>query len=213
MPQKIKHMVVLFIFTLCIYVNGNTQTSTENFDCLQIDNLGILKKSFDSFEKDLFNHYAFGNDTIKTYRTFLTEVYSLSINLRKLPSTTSLELARVFKKKATDRNSLWILLSEYDEGMEASENANTQKDVQNDSETLTFNYRGGFIQCLKNTNESDAFKEIIETLEFNGNVSPSLIAQRIHDLPTNEFNTPEVKSFIAFDIFYSILLVIEKAFR
>ncbi len=213
MPQRINHTVVLLFLVLFISTIGNTQTNEQNFDCLQIDNLGVLKRSFDSFEKDLFNHYSFENDTIKTYKTFLTEVYSLSINLRKLPSSTSLELARVFKKQATDRNSLWVLLSEYDEELVASGGESSIKTDNTDEKTLTFNYRGGFIQCLKNTNESEAFKDIIEALEYDGNVSPSLIAQRLHDLPTAEFNTPEVKSFIAFDIYYSILLVIEKAFR
>ena len=214
MPQRIKQTVVLLFLVLFIVTIGNTQTNEQNFDCLQIDNLGVLKKSFDSFEKDLFNHYSFDNDTVKTYRTFLTEVYSLSINLRKLPSNTSLELARVFKKQATDRNSLWVLLSKYDEELVDLGGESPLKTVDDkDEETLTFNYRGGFIQCLKNTNESEEFKRIIEALEYDGNVSPSLIAQRLHDLPTEEFNTPEVKSFIAFDIYYSILLVIEKAFR
>lgn len=213
MPQRIKHMVVLFFLVLFSCTIGNTQTSEENFDCLQIDNLGVLKRSFESFEKDLFNHYSFNNDTIKTYKTFLTEVYSLSINLRKLPSPTSLELARVFKKKATDRSSLWVLLSEYDEEIVASGKTSVKNTDISKEETLTFNYRGGFIQCLKNTNNSDRFKNIIEMLELDGNVSPSLIAQKLHDLPVEEFDTPEVKSFIAFDIYYSILLVIEKAFR
>ena len=68
-----------------------------------------------------------------------------------------------------------------------------------------------FIQCLKNNSNSEGFKDIIDTLEFDGNVSPSVIAQKLHDLPAEEFNTHEVKSFIAFDIYYSILLVIEKS--
>ncbi|WP_128755259.1 hypothetical protein [Aquimarina sediminis] len=204
---------MLYFLVLFISSIGHTQTFEQNFDCLQIDNLGLLKKSFDSFETDLFNHYKFDNDTIKTYRTFLSEVYSLSINLRKLPSSNSIELARVFKKNATDRNSLWVLLSQYDDEMEASRDASGPKENKQGGEAvMTFNYRGGFIQCLKNNSTSEGFKDIIETLEYDGNVSPSLIAQRLHDLPTEEFNTHEVKSFIAYDIYFSILLVIEKAF-
>ena len=146
MPQRIKQTVVLLFLVLFIVTIGNTQTNEQNFDCLQIDNLGVLKKSFDSFEKDLFNHYSFDNDTVKTYRTFLTEVYSLSINLRKLPSNTSLELARVFKKQATDRNSLWVLLSKYDEELVDLGGESPLKTVDDkDEETLTFNYRGCFI--------------------------------------------------------------------
>ncbi|WP_024768657.1 hypothetical protein [Aquimarina macrocephali] len=213
MPLKIKYTVVLFFLVLFICTTGNTQTTEQNFDCLKIDNQGLLKQSFDSFEKDLFHHYKFNNDTIRTYQTFLNEVYSLSINLRELPSKNSIRLARIYKKKATDRNSLWVLLSQYDEEMVASKNTSGPKTTQQkEEEVLTFNYRGGFIQCLKNNSNSEGFKDIVNTLELDGNVSPSLIAQRLHDLPREEFNTHEVKSFIAFDIYYSILLVIEKAF-
>lgn len=214
MPQKIKHKVLLFFVVLSINAIGNSQIDGKKFDCLDIDTIGVLKKSFDSFEKDLFNHYKFGADSIRTYRTFLTELYSLSINLRKLPSSTSIELARVFKKKAKDKNSLWVLLSTYDKQMEVSKQTSTpETNPKNEEEVMTFNYRGGFIQCLKNNSSSDGFKDIINTLEYDGNVSPSLTAQRLHDLPTEEFNTPEVKSFIAFDIYYSVLLIIEKAFE
>ncbi len=213
MPLRIKYKVVLLFLSLFISIIGNTQTSAENFDCLKIDNQGLLKQSFTSFEKDLFAHYKFNNDTIKTYRTFLTEVYNLSINLRKLPSQNSIRLARIYKQKATDRNSLWVLLSQYDEEMVASEENTTIKTDTDKEEVLTFNYRGGFIQCLKNNSTSESFKDIIDMLEYDGNVSPSLIAQKLHDLPTEEFNSYEVKSFIAFDIYYSILLVIEKAFK
>lgn len=215
MPQKIKHKVLLFFTMLFISTISNSQTDNKKINCLNIDTMGLLKKSFDSFEKDLFNHYKFSNDSIKTYKTFLTELYSLSINLRKLPSNTSIELARVFKKKAADKSSLWVLLSTYDEQMETSGQNSTPKTnpQQNEEEIMTFNYRGGFIQCLKNNSSSNGFKDIINTLEYDGNISPSLIAQRLHDLPAEEFNTPEVKNFIAFDIYYSILLIIEKAFK
>ncbi|GGX23474.1 hypothetical protein [Aquimarina muelleri] len=214
MFEKIKHKILLFLVALSISTISSSQTSNKKFNCLSIDTMGLLKKSFDSFEKDLFNHYEFNNDSIKTYRTFLTELYSLSINLRKLPSDTSIELARMFKKKAKDKSSLWVLLSTYDDQMEASKETSTPKtDTKNEEEIMTFNYRGGFIQCLKNNSSSNSFKDIINTLEYDGNVSPSLIAQRLHDLPTKELNSPEVKNFIAFDIYYSILLIIEKAFK
>ncbi|MDY8137635.1 hypothetical protein [Aquimarina sp. 2201CG5-10] len=214
MPQKIKHTFLLACMILCTSVVSYSQVNNPQFDCLSIDNAGLLRKSFASFEKDLFTHYNFENDTVKTYRTFLNEVYTLSINLRKLPSDNSIQLARIFKKRATDRNSLWVLLSQYGEEMVASDGTNIQKTTQDgEEEILTFNYRGGFIQCLKNNSDSELFIDIINTLELDGNVSPSLIAQRLHDLPDGEFNTPQVKNFIAFDIFYSILLVIEKAFK
>lgn len=181
-------------------------------NCLNVDETGIIKKAYDSFEKDLFNHYKFGTDSIKTYRTFLAEVASLSIDLKKLPSGNSIQLARDFKKIADNKSSLWIKLSEY-ENKEATKNSTPSSGKKNEKEILIFNYRGGFIQCLKNTSDSDDFKEIITTLEEDGNVSTSLISQRIYYIPDKEFCAIEVKNFIAFDIYYSILMVIEKAFK
>ena len=186
--------------------------SQRQFDCLSVDESGLLTRSFHSFEKDIFEYYKFGKDTIKTYRTFLTEIATLSVDLRKLPSSKSIQLTREFKKQANNKNSLWIKLTEYENQHVEKKSYPTTVPKKNEEEILIFNYRGGVIQCLKNTNESKDFKEIINTLEEDANVSTSLIAQRLFYITDKEFNTSEVKKFIAFDIYYSILMVIEKAF-
>ncbi len=208
MPLKIRSRIIV----LCICICTNYMFSQPVVNCLTVDETGIIKKAYDSFEKDLFNHYKFGTDSIKTYRTFLAEVASLSIDLKKLPSGNSIQLARDFKKIADNKSSLWIKLSEY-ENKEATKSSTPSSGKKNEKEILIFNYRGGFIQCLKNTSDSDDFKEIITTLEEDGNVSTSLISQRIYYIPDKEFCAIEVKNFIAFDIYYSILMVIEKAFK
>ncbi len=207
MPLKIRsRIIVLFLiasprFTYAQSVNN----------CLSVDETGIIKRAYESFENDLFSYYQFGNDSIKTYRTFLAEVASLSINLRKLPSDNSIQLTREFKKIADNKNSLWIKLSEY-ENQEAVKKSSPTTSGKNEKEVLIFNYRGGFIQCLKNTSDSDDFKDIVNSLEEDGNVSTSLISQKIYYMTDREFSKIEIKNFIAFDIYYSILMVIEKAF-
>lgn len=208
MPLKIRSRIII----ACLYICANNTFSQSVVNCFNVDKTGILKKAYDSFEKDLFNHYKFGTDSIKTYRTFLAEVASLSIDLKKLPSGNSIQLARDFKKNATDKNSLWVNLSEY-ENKEVAKSPTPTSGQKNEKEVLIFNYRGGFIQCLKNTSASDDFKEIITTLEEDGNISTSLVSQRIYYIPDKEFCSIEVKNFIAFDIYYSILMVIEKAFK
>ncbi len=208
MPLKIRSRIM--VISLSLFLNMTFAQSGIN--CYHVDETGITKKAFDSFENDLFNYYQFGNDSIKTYRTFLAEVASLSIDLRKLPSSNSIQFAREFKKIADNKNSLWIKLSEY-ENNETVKKSSPSTNNKKEEEVLIFNYRGGFIQCLKNTSESDNFKEIINTLESDGNVSTSLISQRIYYIPDKEFCTLEIKNFIAFDIYYSILMVIEKAFN
>ncbi|MDH7444241.1 hypothetical protein QBK95_01295 [Aquimarina sp. 2201CG14-23] len=199
-------LITLLFLTLIGY-------SQNGINCLSVDRSGLYSKAFDSFESDLFEYYNFGNDSIKTYRTFLAEVASLSLDLRKLPSDNSIQLARVFKKKSNDPNSIWVKLSDY-ENQEATKKPSpyTPPSKKGEEEILIFNYRGGLIQCLKNNSESDDFKEIISTLEEDGNVSTSLIAQRIYYIPDKKFKASEIKKFIAFDIYYSILMVIEKAF-
>ncbi|WP_299437329.1 hypothetical protein [uncultured Aquimarina sp.] len=199
-------LVTLLLLTSISY-------SQNGINCLSVDSSGLYSKAFDAFEKDLFEYYKFGNDSIKTYRTFLAEVASLSLDLRKLPSDNSIQLARVFKKKSNDPNSIWVKLSDY-ENQEATKKPSpyTHPSKKNEEEILIFNYRGGLIQCLKNNSDSDDFREIISTLEQDGNVSTSLIAQRIYYIPDTKFRASEIKKFIAFDIYYSILMVIEKAF-
>ncbi len=209
MPLKIRSTILALLMFVSVNQIINAQSG---FDCLSIDQTGLIKKAFESFENDLFAYYQFGNDSIKTYRTFLAEVASLSINLRKLPSRNSIQLTRAFKKVSNNKNSLWVKLSEY-ENHEATKKSNPSTATGKDQkEVLIFNYRGGFIQCLKNSNESDDFKEIINSLESDGNISTSLISQKIYYITDKEFQTQEIKKFIAFDIFYSILMVIEKAF-
>jgi len=205
--SSIVTVLVTFLFSTII---GYSQNTTN---CLSVDSSGLYSKAFISFEKDLFEYYKFGNDSIKTYRTFLAEVASLSINLRKLPSDNSIQLARVFKKKSSNPNSIWVKLSEY-ESQEATKKPSpfTPASKKDGEEILIFNYRGGLIQCLKNNSNSDDFQEIISTLEEDGNVSTSLIAQRIYYIPDTKFRASEIKKFIAFDIYFSILMVIEKAF-
>lgn len=207
MPLTFRSIITYTLFFLLLTPLIHSQTKHI---CLNIDRSGNLEKAYKSFEKDLFNHYTFNNDTIKTYRAFLTEIASLSIDLRKFPSSASIQLARTFKNIANDKNSLWIKLSEY-ENQEASKKSHPTSS-KNKKEILTFNYRGGFIQCLKNNSDSEDFRSIINKLEGDGNISTSLTAQRIYYLSNKELNTLETKKFIAFDIYYSILLVIEKAF-
>ncbi len=208
MPLKIRSSIIAFVLLL-YNIDSFTQTDTP---CLVVDETGIIQKAFTSFEKDLFNYYSFGNDSIKTYRTFLAEVASLSLDLRKLPSNSSIQLAREFKKMSNNKNSLWIKLSDYEKQETAQKSASTPN-KKNDEEILIFNYRGGFIQCLKNTSSSGEFAEIIKSLEEDGNISTSLISQKIYYLSDEDFKTYQVKNFIAFDIYYSILMVIEKAFK
>lgn len=209
MPLKIRFKAVLVVLLMSSPCITNAQS---NIDCLTIDASGLSQRAFKSFERDLFAYYKFGNDTIKTYRTFLAEVASLSLDLRKLPSSNSIQLTREFKKAATGKNSLWIKLSDY-ENQEAVKKSYPSTGSDKTEEIMIFNYRGGLIQCLKNTSESDDFREIINTLEGDGNVSTSLISQRIYYITDKEFKTDQIKKFIAFDIYYSILMVIEKAFK
>lgn len=209
MPQKIRFRVIVpFLFLLLTFISH----AQERHFCLSVDDSGIIERAYKSFEKDLFSHYKFGNDSIKTYRTFLAEVASLSIDLRKFPSDNSIQITRAFKKLANNKSSIWVKLTEY-ENQEAERKPYPSTSAKkNEEEILIFNYRGGFIQCLKNTSESDDFKEIINTLEVDANVSTSLIAQRLYYITDNEFETAEIKKFIAFDIYFSILMVVEKAF-
>ncbi len=210
MPQKMR-LKISITLALCLILYSST---AQKYNCNKIDDSGLITKAFTSFEKDIFNHYNFGNDTIKTYRTFLAEVASLSIDIKKLPSKNSIQLARSFKNKATTKNSIWITLSDY-ENHEAStvKKSNVSKKDPNEEEILIFNYRDGFIQCLKNNSEIPDFKDLINSLENNGNISTSLVSQKIYYFSNEELNTIEVKEFIAFDIYYSILLVIEKIFN
>ncbi len=209
MPLKIRSRIIVVSLSLIL----NMTYAQNGINCHRVDETGIIKKAFDSFENDLFDYYKFGNDSIKTYRTFLAEVASLSLDLRKLPSSNSIQLAREFKKIADNKNSLWIRLSEYENQEAVKKSSPSTNSKKNEEEVLIFNYRGGFIQCLKNTSDSDDFKEIIDTLEKDGNVSTSLISQRIYYITDKEFCAIEIKNFIAFDIYYSILMVIEKAFK
>lgn len=209
MPHKIRSLTTILIVTLFLTTHSQAQT----FDCLTTDESGLTQKAFKSFENDMFTHYNFGNDTIKTYRRFLMEIANLSIDLKKIPSANSIQLARDFKKKASDKKSIWVRLSDYEQDEASKKSSPYTSPVKGEKEEiLIFNYRGGFIQCLKNTNASEDFKKIIQTLEDDANVSTSLIAQKIYYMMDKEIKTPQVKKFIAFDIYFSILIVIEKAF-
>ncbi|WP_103866375.1 hypothetical protein [Aquimarina sp. I32.4] len=208
MPLKIRSRIITLSLLLCI----KATYSQSGINCYDVDETGIIKKAYNSFENDLFAHYKFGTDSIKTYRTFLAEVASLSIDLRKLPSENSIRLAREFKKIASNKNSLWIKLSEY-ENNETITKSVSPTNKKNQKELLIFNYRGGYIQCLKNTTDSTDFKDLISSLEKDGNVSTSLISQKIYYVTDKELRTSGIKNFIAFDIYYSILMVIEKAFN
>ncbi|MEW7279154.1 hypothetical protein ABW636_11230 [Aquimarina sp. 2201CG1-2-11] len=207
MPLKIRYCMLIAIL-VCLKVTR----AQSGINCLSVDDTGIIKKAFRSFEEDLFSYYRFGTDSTKTYRTFLAEVASLSINLKKLPSENSIRLVREFKQIADNKNSLWIKLSEY-ENQEAQKKASPSTSKDDDQELLIFNYRGGFIQCLKNNSDSDDFKEIIYALEEDGNISTSLVSQKIYYIPDKYLCSREIKNFIAFDIYFSILMVIEKAFK
>ena len=209
MPHKMRS--ITFILIYCAFASVTIQA--QNFSCSNLDDTGFIDQAFKTFEEDLFKHYQLGNDTIKTYRTFLTEVASLSIDLRKLPSADAIELARLFKTKVGSPNAIWVKLSDY-ESNEATQRATvyTNPKKSNKEDIYTFNYRGGYIQCLKNTSNSEDFKDIVTILEDDGNISTSLISQRIYYMTDKEILKKQVRQFIAFDVYFSILMVIEKAF-
>ena len=70
------------------------------------------------------------------------------------------------------------------------------------------------MQCLKDNTQSPVLKQIISNLSANANISPSIISSQLKNLePQSDLITEEVKMFIAFDIYYSILLIIENAFE
>ncbi|WP_378185027.1 hypothetical protein ACE939_09000 [Aquimarina sp. W85] len=200
------------LWLLLFVVTTHVIYAQKSFDCSSIDDTGLITKAFQSFEKDLFNHYNFGNDSIKTYRTFLAEVASLSIDLKKIPSKSSISLTRIFKKGIESKGSIWIPLSKYEDQRSENRTSRTKAKKSNEETVMIFNYRGGFIQCLKNNSNGDNLPEIIDKLEDNGNVSTSLTAQHIYYMPNSELGCTSVKKFVAFDIYYSILMVIEKAF-
>lgn len=209
MPLKIRSLFIFILLQVCLNFTGYAQSN----DCINLDDSGFNKQAFTIFEKDLFNHYQTETDRVKKYRKFLMEIASLSVDLRKLPSTEAVETARSFKEKALGKNSIWVKLSDY-QNQEASQKPTpyTTPAKGNEQEIYTFNYRGGFIQCLKNTNVSEDFKDIVTLLENDANISTSLVAQRIYYMTDAEIDSEEVRQFIAFDIYYSILMVIEKAF-
>ena len=209
MPHKMRSIT----FTLICLLLVNLTIQAQEFRCANLDDTGFIDQAFKTFEEDLFKHYKLGNDTIKMYRTFLTEVASLSIDLRKLPSANAIELARLFKTKTNSNNAIWVKLSDYENNeatRQPSMHSNPKKD--NKEDIYTFNYRGGYIQCLKNTSNSEDFKDIVTILEDDGNISTSLISQRIYYMTDTEILKKQVRQFIAFDIYFSILMVIEKAF-
>jgi len=213
MPLTIRLFFHVLLLSILFLPTIEAQSKSECFD---IADTNRLQKAFLSFENDIFNHYKC-EDTLKTYRTFLAEVASLSINIRKLPSPQSIALTREFKTSSNNENSLWVKLSDYEKPETShltTDTDTTPADTgKHNEEVLTFNYRGGFIQCLKNTSEISDFQEIITSLEQDGNISPSLTSQKVYYLLDKDLNTIEVKSFIAFDIYYSILMVVEKAFK
>ena len=210
MPHRMRFITFI---SSCIFMY-TVATQAQTFNCSNLDDTGYVNDAFSTFEKDLFKHYAFGNDTIKTYRTFLTEVASLSIDLRKIPSSEAIELARIFKSKANSTNSIWVKLSEYEdkEAIHSTTSYNYSKKSKKE-DIYTFNYRGGYIQCLKNSSGSEDFRDVVTILENDGNISTSLISQRIYYMTDKEILKKQVRQFVAFDIYYSILMVIEKAFK
>lgn len=205
MPHWIRSRVFVTVLLAILFVNNTLLAQDE---CLSVDQTGMVQKAFDSFQKDLFAYYNFENDSLKTYRTFLSEVASLSIDLRSLPSSQSIQITRAFKKLANNRTSIWIKLAEY----ETQQGSTAHSGGADGEEILIFNYRGGFIQCLKNTSDSEKFQDIISTLEVDANVSTSLVAQKLNLIGDAEFDSDQIKRFIAFDIYFSILMVVEKAF-
>lgn len=206
MPRRIRSRDIISVLFVSL-LTFNVQAQDV---CLSVDETGMVVKAFKAFEQDLFQYYNFQNDSLKTYRTFLSEVATLSIDLRRLPSPKSIQITRMFKRLANNRNSIWVKLADY-ETQEASGKATPSATGAGEEEILIFNYRGGFIQCLKNTSDSEKFKDIINTLEVDANVSTSLVAQKLNLITDGEFKG-QIKKYIAFDIYFSILMVVEKAF-
>ncbi len=205
--KKIASLFVILLFCSVTYSQINSQT----VECLDIPQRELAQQAFQSFENDLITYYEAEKCTPNLYRSFLKEVASLSLDLRKFPSDNSIEMARSFKQKIKDSNSLWLPLSVYEnQSVDIQSNA---INATTDQEVLTFNYKGDFIQCLKNHSNNDIFKQCIIDLQIDANISPSIIASRLKNITSDEeFYTEEIKAYIAFDIYYSILLIIESAF-
>ncbi|WP_299437331.1 hypothetical protein [uncultured Aquimarina sp.] len=212
---------IILVSILCSCYNKKQNT----IQCGTISNQKIINKAFVSFENDLFAYYKLENDTIGTYKKFLSEISSMSIDLKTIASNKSRNITGKILENASTDNSLWI--SYYDYYRQPIENnkeeiptsqilenldIETEEEkkirIQQENNMLVLNYKGPLIQCLKNNSKNNDLTKIIEKLEWIGPINPKIIADGFNAInPEDTFRSKEVKIFIAFEIYYYMLMI------
>ncbi len=214
--------LVIFIITL---LSCNTSSQRNLLHCDKIDNKQIIDTAFRSFENDLFGYYKLENDTINTYKKFLSEITNMTIDLNAMISEESIKIAHDFKRNAKTDNSIWISYYDYnkDNLTEEEEISITSKldqietkeenalRVEQEKRMLILNYKGPLIQCLKNNSKNPDLTKIIGKLELMGPINQSIIASGFNAAdPKITFKSIETRAFIAFEIYYYILMITQQ---
>lgn len=180
----------------------------------------LIKLMVDSFENQICNYYSINKEnSSEAFFKYVNDFNSNKININDLTSKEELELLKISNE--TLKKYLWVTDKEKFERFIKNTEEKEQiqiteiKDERGSSEPLYTNklgvnyfdeYSG---KLLKETKVND-LKEVLTTLRDMPDTSPQSSAFAFTYINKENYKDPSLKTFIAFELYYTVLNTLNK---
>lgn len=212
--------IIFLLFTIYTNCNAQTEGSFQEMGFVSDANFKLIEEMTNSFENQICKHYNITpKNSSKAFYQYIQELKDSKIKVESLASEKTNHLLKKSIKNLLgyiwitnkDKRARWNLersgvteikftnpdskiVQEYIQELKATENI------------LSIDYQTDFTKNLTNKTYIDDLKDVISTLKDKyERGTPSLIALGLSYIKEEDFSDKNLKTFIAFELFYASL--------
>lgn len=216
-----KQILILLFFFLANY---NSKAQTEDYyqevDFLSDENYNLVEEMITSFENQICTYYSVDKkESNKAFFKYIQDIRNKAIDVKSLKSEENKKLLKESSEKLLgyiwitnkDKRSNWRL-KHFGTNEITIKSSNTraikrfQEQLKKTDNNLSINYESRFSDELIEKTYLEDLKDIIYTLKDKPGSDPAyLIASALSNIKEEDYNDPSLKTFIAFELFYTTL--------
>ncbi|WGH76947.1 hypothetical protein P8625_07330 [Tenacibaculum tangerinum] len=215
MSRKLVHIAVLISFLFGV-LTLNAQNLSD------IPKTGLIKLMVDSFENQICSYYSIEKENSnEAFFKYVNDFRANNINFKEITSKEELELLEVSNK--TLKDYIWITNKEKNERffknyeeenqiqiieVNDSREKNTKEPLHTNE--VSVNYFDEYSNKLLEETKVKDLKEILATLKEMPDTSPYTTSFSFTYLNKESYNDSSLKTFIAFELYYTVLNILNK---